>query len=183
MNLFRSHIDLAHDFWKKVLQPGDIAIDATCGNGNDSLFLAQLIAPTGQLHCIDLQKEAIENTRSKLKFFLSNTHFYHGSHIVLPPVSPKIIVYNLGYLPGSDKSVTTMTASTLASIENALQIIRPGGLISITCYPGHSEGAVEEKSISNFVSSISKNKYTSTSIEWKNRLKSPSLIFIQRTCN
>lgn len=41
--------------WAQVLQPGDVAVDATCGNGHDSLFMAQCIGSTGHLHAVDLQ--------------------------------------------------------------------------------------------------------------------------------
>ena len=179
MELFRSHIELAHDFWKKILKPGDCAIDATCGNGHDSLFITQLIGPDGELHCIDVQKSAIANTKAKINFPIDRLHFHLGSHEILPPVSPKLIVYNLGYLPGGDKSLTTLTKTTLKSVQNALEIIQPGGLISITCYPGHPEGKVEQEALLQYVSEISNINYTVSTINCANRPFSPSLIFIE----
>ncbi len=183
MTLFRSHIKIAHDFWKKILTAGDCAIDATCGNGHDSLFIAELIGPEGKLHCIDVQESAIENTRAELKYLIDMSHFHLGSHEILPPVSPKLIVYNLGYLPGADKSLTTMTNTTLKSVQNALEIIQPGGLISITCYPGHPEGKTEQEALFQFVSEISNIKYIVSTINWVNRPFSPSLIFIESKIN
>ncbi|GAB5411935.1 MAG: class I SAM-dependent methyltransferase [Chlamydiales bacterium] len=183
MTLFRSHIKIAHDFWKKILTAGDCAIDATCGNGHDSLFIAELIGPEGELHCIDVQEAAIECTRTELKYFIDITRFHLGSHVTLPSVSPKLIVYNLGYLPGADKSLTTMTDTTLKSVQNALEIIQPGGLISITCYPGHPEGKIEQEALFQFVSEISNINYIVSTINWTNRPFSPSLIFIESKIN
>ncbi len=180
--LFQSHLDLAHHFWKRLLKPGDAAIDATCGNGHDSLLLAELIQG-GELHCIDIQRQAIETTRQKLKIFIGSVYFHHGSHAVLPEVSPKIIVYNLGYLPGGDKNKTTQTESTLSSLKQAARILAPGGLISITCYPGHEEGAREKEALLPILSAFSKKEFAITTFRWENRKKSPSLVFIQKNCN
>ena len=142
--LFKDHIQLAHHYWNLFLQSGDTVIDSTCGNGHDSLFLAKKIltdSKTGKLYLIDLQETAILNTEKLLNAHLSSeqmqhVHFLHASHAIFPdsifPSSVSLIVYNLGYLPGGDKSFTTSTTSTLESIKNATSLIKPGGVISIT---------------------------------------------------
>src|SRR5690348_2163625 len=76
--LFQTAVDLAHSFWKQLIQPGDIAIDATAGNGYDSLFLTTL--PLSELHVFDVQKEAIEATKKRLEGATLSLHFHHLSH-------------------------------------------------------------------------------------------------------
>lgn len=142
-----SHIHTAHALWRAHLKPRDTAIDATCGNGHDALVLAPLV---GTLLCIDKQPEAIEATKKRLGP-LPHVSYQLGSHAELPAISPQLIVYNLGYLPGGDKSITTKTESTLVSIRRALEILAPGGMISITCYPGHPEGARETEQVECFI--------------------------------
>lgn len=170
--LFRSHLDLAHDYWRRLIQPGDVVIDATCGNGHDTEYLATL---TDQVYGIDIQLEAIEKTRARVP----TAHLIHGSHSTFPNVSPKLIVYNLGYLPSGDKSLTTLVDSTLESVQNGLKILSPGGALSITCYPGHPEGAVEEEALLAWSRTLDPKKYAVCFHQWLNRNKSPSLLFIQ----
>lgn len=190
-SLFKSHINLAHRYWRELLVPGDIVIDATCGNGKDSLCLAQLAIKnnTGQLYCLDVQAQAIESTQNYLKKHLAEEDylricFMHGCHSAFPqnikPKTVKLIVYNLGYLPSGNKELTTQTTTTLLSIQNALDLIIPGGMISITCYPGHAEGAIEEINLLKFAASLSPQIWSCCHHKWVNRMNSPSLLLLQK---
>lgn len=125
------------------MQPKDTVIDATCGNGKDTEVLAALV-PEGHVWSMDIQKNALERARQRIS--AKNVTFLCQSHADFPLVSsPKLIVYNLGYLPGGDKTITTMAETTLASVQKALDLVCPGGAVSIMCYPGHPEGAREQK--------------------------------------
>lgn len=189
--LFQSHLDLAHHYWQLLLSPGDIAIDATCGNGHDTLKLAQLILQpeAGKLYACDIQAPAIETTRHYLLSHLSpqqfnRTEFILGCHSQFPPSIQsgvvKLVVYNLGYLPGSIKEFTTLVATTLKSIEQAQELLMPGGAISITCYPGHPEGAAEEEALLAYVSQLSPMEWSCCHHRWLNRRQSPSLLLLQK---
>lgn len=184
--LFQKPLHLAHHLWDLLLKEGDIVIDATCGNGKDSLVLASLLEKKGgtSLICIDIQEKALSNTESLLKekipSFFSKIQFILGSHETLPLSVPKLIVYNLGYLPGGDKTFTTQTSSTLASIQNGLSLLPPGGALSITCYPGHPEGRSEQEALLVFLSSLYPAEFSVTSCFWSNRNASPSFIFVQK---
>jgi len=181
-----SHLKLAHQYWESFLQSGDFAIDATCGNGHDSLALAKLVE--GHLLCIDVQKRALERTKEHLKknlpsFQFKNIIYHLGCHSALPSLieSPRLIVYNLGYLPGSDKQVVTETESTLNSLRASLNALKPGGALSITCYSGHKKGEKEEKAVLSFAKSLSKKDFQVCHHQWINRLNSPSLLLIQKS--
>lgn len=187
--LFNTPIDLAHNLWKNLLQDGDGVIDATCGNGKDSLVLSKLLQEKKETHlvCMDIQQEALNNTKLLLEktfpTFLPFTEFHLGSHEKLhTPKTGKIklIVYNLGYLPGGNKSLTTRVSSTLASIKDGLGILSSGGLISITCYPGHEEGAREESALIDFLSSLDPKDWSASYFQFQNRKTSPSLLLIQK---
>lgn len=189
--LFHSHIDLAHKHWKSLIEHGDTVIDATCGNGHDTLVLAKLALTSnaGQLFALDLQQEAINATNEMLLSKLSREiyeriYFIQGCHSRFPdnvaPNSVKLIAYNLGYLPGGDKSKTTQTETTLESIQQAQKLILDGGLISITCYPGHEEGKREEEQILNFSTKLDPKKWSCCHHRWSNRSNAPSLLLIQK---
>lgn len=188
--LFNTPIDLAHHFWKSLLKEGDLVVDATCGNGKDSLKLATYLEnkKNTALICMDIQEKALQNTKALLleqaPDFFPFVQFQLGSHenLALPENSKlKLVVYNLGYLPGGDKSFTTQTHSTLISVQKALELLSPGGVLSLTCYPGHQEGAKEEKALQNFTSSLDPKIWSASTFSWNNRMASPSLLFIQKS--
>ena len=144
--MFSSHLTFAHSLWREQLHPGSSAIDATCGNGYDSLFLLQ--CGLSHLYCLDIQREALEMTKGRLAEF-KNFSLHRVCHSTFPMVEKPVdlIVYNLGYLPGGDKGLTTRTETTLLSIESGLKLLTKRGLISVMVYPGHREGKREEESL------------------------------------
>lgn len=190
-SLFQSHLDLAHNYWTKLVRPGNWVIDATCGNGHDTLFLAQLALSShspGLVIAMDKQLPAIENTRQRLSSTLPSSllpqvqllHQCHSTFPTLPSQSISLIVYNLGYLPKGDKAFTTMTETTGASVRAALDLISPGGAISISCYPGHTEGKVEEDWLLQFGANLDPREWSCCHHRWLNRQSAPSLLLIQR---
>ncbi|MDN3506542.1 MAG: class I SAM-dependent methyltransferase [Simkaniaceae bacterium] len=174
-----SHIALAHSYWQNHVQKDTWAIDATCGNGKDTSFLAQIC--TGVIS-IDIQEKALESARQEAG---ENVSFFCQSHEEFPsqayekPIS--LIVYNLGYLPGGDKGLTTLTSSTLKSLNRAMEILLPGGLISITCYPGHPEGANEEEALLTFAKGLDPKNWSACHHRWLNRNKAPSLLLLEKS--
>ena len=180
---------MAHAYWAKHLQPTDTAIDATCGNGNDTLFLSQLLLknPESLVIGLDVQTAAIANTDALLQKSLSPDQMKrvllhrlcHSEIQTIPvPQPPRLIVYNLGYLPRGDKSFTTQTPSTLKSIQQSLEMIAFDGAVSITCYPGHEEGEKEERAILAFLEKPPSHRWNVCYHKWLNRLRAPSLIWI-----
>jgi len=183
------HLLLAQNYWKVILKQGDNVVDMTCGNGYDALFLAKLAltADCGSLLCFDMQKKAIEGTKKLLldnleEKVLSRVNLRCESHVnvlkyLVRPV--KLIVYNLGYLPGGDKSITTMADSTLNSVNMILPVIEEDkGFISVVVYPGHKEGQKEEQVLLKFLASLDKKKWNICYHCWINHLNAPSLFWI-----
>jgi predicted methyltransferase len=189
--LFQSHLDLAHYYWQQLVRSGDTVIDATCGNGHDTLILSkQALSPgAGKVHAYDIQPEAIETTRMRLAEQLdpelrARVALHCSSHVSfssdIPPQSVQLIVYNLGYLPGGDKRITTTTECTLKSLDHAMKLLRPGGLISVTLYPGHAEGAIEAQAIVNYCQGLEATHWSVCLHQWANRRTAPQLLLLQR---
>ncbi len=178
--LFHSAIDLAHGYWKRLLQPGDWAIDATCGTGRDSLALAQALQGGGLIG-IDIQEEALVQTRALTQPH-PNVHLFHQSHETFPEMAYqhpiRVIVYNLGYLPRGNKELTTQVESTLASVKEASRLLMSGGALSITCYPGHPEGGRELEALLEALSTFS--TWNICHHTFCNRHLAPSLILAQQ---
>lgn len=171
--IFSPHLALARSYWKGHLKPNDLAIDATCGNGHDTLLLSELCHVIG----LDIQPEAI----AKTNLLVPKAVLHRLSHAEIDriplPYPPRLVVYNLGYLPGGNKSMTTMTETTLISVNKSLEILSNDGALSITCYPGHEEGAREEKALIEWAAALP-SKWSVCHHKWLNRHRSPSLIWI-----
>lgn len=154
MNMFPPRpTELLHTLLKGHITPGDLAIDATAGNGHDTCFLAEAVGPSGKVIAIDIQEQAITSTRFRLQQsgLLDRTSLHHGSHADLVEIAgggiPSVIVFNLGYLPGGDHSVITRTEGTLAALAASVQILGPGGMLAVVCYPGHPGGDEESAAV------------------------------------
>lgn len=180
------HTHLAHLIWKDFLKPGMTVIDATAGNGNDTLFLAKhvLTPRSGEVHAFDIQEEAISNTKARLEKnltpdLLERISLHQASHETFPTsIKPSLIVYNLGYLPGGDLTKTTLTKTTITSCNNALEILLPGGLLSITIYPGHHEGFNEKSALFEWLKE--KNPFQVFYHQEINKPNHPSLITLRK---
>lgn len=188
--LFQSPVDLAHFYWMHLLKDGDIVIDATCGNGHDTLKIASFSVSLQNLFAFDIQEEAIQNTTLLLKKHLSPKKqeqiiLEKRCHSTFPSSMEKetirLIIYNLGYLPGGDKTKTTLESSTLESIQEGQKLLQPGGMISVTCYPGHLEGEKEQEKILSYTSTLCPQDWSCCHHTWMNRKKSPTLLLIQKS--
>lgn len=176
------HLALSKIYWKNLLKSDDNVIDATCGRGKDSLFLAKILKK-GKLFCFDIQKEAIDSSYLLLKrenIDLKRIYFYNQSHVYFSKIPDKIklIVYNLGYLPGGKKFITTERSTTLKSIKNSLSLVERKGAVSITCYPKHQAGEKETLAILGYLRSVARD-YFITIHRGKSPL-SPLFIWIEK---
>jgi len=168
--------------WSQIIDRQSIAVDCTAGNGHDAAFLASL-GPQ-RLYCFDIQDEAIHATREKLQTFDCSATIEKRCHSHFPDAIQKetvtLFVYNLGYLPGKDKTITTRAATTMESLLKACSLLKRGGLISITCYPGHLEGAEEERTIYEWGHSLDPADWCLTIHQFRNRKQSPSVLMLQK---
>ena len=148
--------DHVHQILENSLSAGDTAIDATAGNGHDALKMATLVSSDGRLIAIDLQDAAIRSTRERLQAanVVAQSEFLMGDHAevlqtLLPMLADQVsvITFNLGYLPGSDKSVQTTATATLTALDAARHLLKPRGLLLVTAYRGHPGGAEEAESV------------------------------------
>ena len=162
--LLRSARFIAADILEKALKPGDTVIDATMGNGHDTLFLCQLVGEAGKVIAFDVQQAAVESTRKRLeeagvasRAQLHCLGHQHMAEVVQGPVDG--VVFNLGWLPGGDKSVTTLLETTLPAVRSALSLIRPLGICIICCYPGHAEGDRERENLMDMLSQLPPQQY------------------------
>lgn len=143
----------------EVLSLGDIAIDATAGKGRDTAFLAQSVGPTGCVHSFDIQPEAIHSTRNLLEAsgLINQVTLHERSHAELSTALPEshrgkisVVLFNLGYLPGSDQKIITKPESTSTALQSALRELKSGGRLICVAYTGHPGGKEESDVVDKF---------------------------------
>lgn len=187
--------ELAHSTISPWLKSGGVVIDATAGNGHDSLFLAQQIGANGTLLSIDIQPSAIESTKKLLESssIQAKTYYINASHDDLDSITEKylseeersnisLVYYNLGYLPGGNKEFTTTREITLTSIRKALALLSRGGVLVIVMYPGHNEGSKEKEELLTYTKTLLDKEYTVVHLGYVNKSESsPSILVIGKS--
>ncbi|MDZ4993194.1 rRNA methylase [Clostridium perfringens] len=171
--------NLYHNIITSFIEDKNVAIDATLGNGHDCDFLSELFE---KVYAFDIQDEAVNSYKSKNKEKVEVILDSHENfELYIKEENVDCIVYNLGYLPGNNKEVTTVAHSTLKSIEIGLDLLGANGLMIIALYSGHEEGKIEKQAVLDFTSTLPKNKYGVLYTEFTNRAKSaPSLVVIEK---
>ncbi len=156
-------LTLHKQFLTPHLKAGGVAVDFTMGNGHDTLWLSRQMGENGRVYAFDIQEQAIQSTKALLEKENApqNYTLIHDSHAnVKDYVKEKICVgmFNLGFLPGGDKSITTLRESTKAAVMAALELLDADGGLLIAVYPGHEEGTLEGQMLFDELSAISRFK-------------------------
>jgi predicted methyltransferase len=160
-------LPFARSLLETACTSGDIVVDATIGNGHDTEFLAKLVGSNGHVFGFDIQEQALLMTSKRLKEQHLNhqvTLFQHGHEKVKENIPSHLhghvtgAIFNLGYLPGGDKSIVTKPVSTIDAIQQLLDIMTKEGIIVLVIYHGHPEGAEERDALIQFVKSLDQKK-------------------------
>jgi SAM-dependent methyltransferase len=161
----RGAVTLSHFYLRERVRPGDQVLDATCGNGLDTLLLAELVGEGGRVWAFDLQPRAIAATRELLEQQgrLSCVELIEAGHERLGefvPTGLTAAVFNLGYLPGGgDNPVITCPDSTVSALEQALQLLKPGGIMAVSLYTGHPGGPEEALAVESWGAALSPKNF------------------------
>lgn len=179
-------VPLSHFFLRERLKTGDYAVDATCGNGYDTLLLAQLVGQEGRVWAFDIQETALAATEDRLAGAgcLERVALVNGGHerlaeVVSAPV--KAVVFNLGFLPGAPRETVTSSETTLAALEQAAELLLPGGIITVAIYTGHPGGAVEGRAVEAWAAALPPGRFNVWLCRQGNRSEvAPYLLVVER---
>ena len=174
-------LQMAHAFLSEVITKEDIVVDATMGNGYDTLFLAQLAK---KVYAFDIQEQAIEQTTKRLaEAKLDNVELLLTGHenVAQYVESIKAAIFNLGYLPSADKSVITQPHTTIQALEKLCHRLVIGGRIAVMIYYGHAGGDVERDAVLDFVSQLPQQEFTVALYKTINQINQPPfLVMIEK---
>lgn len=158
-HVIRKPTEIAGSWLREMIAEGDVAIDATAGNGHDTLFLAELVGDGGKVLAFDVQEAAIDSARRRVEeagfggraeFFLKS-HAEMGVHAEEGSVAA--VMFNLGYLPGADHGIAT-GGDTIVALEAAARLLKKGGALSVVCYPGHEGGDGEAEIVEKWMAGL-----------------------------
>ena len=177
---------LAADYMIRSIQAGDSVVDATMGNGKDTLFLCGLVGESGHVYAFDVQEEAVARTRERVADagYADRTTLLLAGHETMAvhvPSGIQAVMFNLGWLPGAEHVVTTKTDTTIEAVRAAVSLIAPGGIVTICVYPGHDEGARELSALLEYARLLNVREYNVAHHCFLNASsQTPQLILIQR---
>lgn len=175
-------LDFAHTLCARALAPGDVAVDATIGNGHDTLALAQAVGEDGRVHGFDVQAPAFEQTRDRLRAeaVADRVALHEAGHEEMERHVPAAahgtigaVAFNLGYLPGSSSALTTTPETTLPALDAALGLLRPGGVITAVLYTGHEGGAAEAEAVQTWAAGLPQERAEALSYRFINQTNAP----------
>lgn len=185
-NLFINAVEISKEISKAKIEEGDIVIDATMGNGNDTALLCELVGEEGKVYAFDIQKKAIESTKKRIKKlnFENRSELIHDGHENIDKYvdeKVKLIIYNLGYLPCEDHKITTKSDTTIKSVKKGLDLLDQNSVILIIIYPGHESGMLEKIAIEDFTEGINQKEFNVVNIKFTNQINNPpELICIEK---
>lgn len=177
---------LAHLMLRQSLKPGDVVVDATVGNGHDTLFLAKCVGPEGRVFGFDIQETALTEAAKRLDAH-SQVKLIHAGHEKLTEHLPTdepdqlaAIMFNLGYLPGGDKDIITHTETTLIALKQALTHLQVHGLVTLVLYSGHPGGEQEATALHVYVQNLPETYTVSQYARLNTKHPAPELLVIER---
>ena len=171
----------AHHALAEKIRAGAWVLDATAGNGHDTLFLARQVGSTGHVFSFDVQEEALQETRQRLvdakiqedRFTLILKSHAHMKEALPMEVLGRIeaVVFNLGFRPGGDKRMATECSSTVAALTSIPTLLAPGGVLTVVAYPGHASGKEEAEAVSRWMSALAPERFEVQNIRAINRMQ------------
>lgn len=180
---FPSVLSQAQQLVRDTLRAGEAAIDATAGNGVDTLFLARIVGPRGKVFAFDIQQEALDSARRRFAREQADDTMVEWllcSHAEMREAVPAAwhgrigaVMFNLGFLPGGNPAVITRKESTLAALEAGARLLRPGGVLVCVVYPGHPGGAEEAAAVEEWARNLPPGEFQTMKVQFLNPAQPP----------
>ncbi|XXQ68759.1 class I SAM-dependent methyltransferase [Neisseriaceae bacterium B1] len=176
-------LPFAHNALREYIRAGDTVIDATAGNGHDTLLLAQCVGETGRVLAFDIQAAALEATKARLAQhdLLARVQLIQAGHERMAEFVPHdvaAVVFNFGYLPRGDKAITTLPETSLQAVQSALDLLKIKGLLVAVLYDGHETGKQEKVRILDFLAQLPSHKFRVLQYGFLNRHNAPPMVVL-----
>jgi len=179
---FKNAVEIAKRIMDLTVKDGNIVLDCTVGNGNDTLHLAKLVGESGKVYGFDIQSIALNITKDRLieNELIDRVVLINDGHEKIDQYIHEqldFIIYNLGYLPKGNKTIITNASTTLESVKKALQLLKNNGLLLIVSYTGHEGGKEEFNTLFDFFKTLDQKKYSVIEFNFINQKNDPPILF------
>lgn len=181
----RNAVAFAQHILLPYVQQANCLVDATAGNGYDTLYLAKNSPVSAKVWAFDLQSLAIEATKKRLQAeaLAHKVTCLVESHENIGQVLPSneridVAMFNLGYLPTGNHHFTTKADTTIKALQNLMPYIGQNGIVSIAAYPGHEEGRREAQALHTFLAELDQKKYHVAKLQMLNQIHEPPVLFL-----
>lgn len=163
-----------------IQKPGLIAIDFTCGGGEDTAFLAGF-PQLQSIYSFDIQEAAISQARIRCQddriHYICDGHQNFDQYVDAFDIG----IFNFGYFPMGDYNLTTLLETSKTAVEKALERMHRKGLLVLVVYPGHEEGRKEADYFESMCAQLDPSAYLIMKIQMTNRPTSPYILAIEKT--
>ncbi len=181
----RNTLSMIHAFLRRHVQPGALCIDATAGRGRDTALLCALAGTEGRVLAFDIQQCALDQTEALLAAEGLRAELHLDSHAFMANYaaadSVDCIVFNFGRLPGGDPEIMTRPDSSVAAVDAALGLLKPGGVMALALYYGGANGYAERDALLEYLRGVDGSRYSVLCCDWRNRRNDPPIaVFIWR---
>ncbi|HOR86803.1 MAG TPA: class I SAM-dependent methyltransferase [Bacillota bacterium] len=178
--LLGNSLAISHELIGKAVKQGDIVVDATAGNGNDTLLLSRMVGDKGKVYSFDIQDCALINTENKLREAgapdcVKLIRDGHQNIDLYVPKGIKAVMFNLGYLPGGDHSIGTKAETTIKALEKSMELLMHGGIIMMVIYYGGDSGFEEKEALLEYIKTIDCRKYSVLMCDFVNQINCPPI--------
>lgn len=168
-----SAVQAAHILLLAKVRQSAVLLDATAGNGGDTLFLAENSSATARIFAFDIQQEALHHTYARLcaQGLERKVELILDNHAALDryiDCGIDAAIFNLGYLPGADHELTTIWESTAEALEKTLQKLTLNGILVVTAYPGHAAGQIEQQNLEEYLMKLPKASFVAAKYQMIN---------------
>ncbi len=182
-SILKNAVQISRQIISHAVGQGDTVVDATCGQGNDTLLLARLVGPTGSVYCFDIQEAALKATQILLEAenLADRVELIHDDHAQMKEyIHQKIhaAMFNLGYLPGGNHLITTKKETTIQAVDEILSMLVPGGVMTIVAYPGYQAGAEELQELRNHLYQVPQQLFDVIEITFLNQINQPPEVIV-----
>ncbi len=180
--MLKNAVELSHFYLKQFVKEGSFVVDATCGNGGDTLFLAELVGENGLVFGFDIQEDAINHTKKRLEDagVSDRVHLFLDGHENMESyLTDKIadaFVFNLGYLPKGDHSLHTKSDTTVLAIQTAIKHLKKEGIIAVSIYHGGDSGYEERDGVLSYLETLDKHNYNVIIHNYTNKPNDPPIL-------
>ncbi|MEO1768569.1 tRNA (mnm(5)s(2)U34)-methyltransferase [Candidatus Enterococcus ferrettii] len=179
--MLQTALRYSHTLLKEIIKPGDHVIDATMGNGNDTLFLAELVGNDGQVYAFDIQEQALTKTEEKLGALITRSSLFLAGHETIETTIAEsqpiqAAIFNLGYLPSSDKKIITLPDTTKQAMKAILKRLSSGGRMILVIYYGHDGGKQEKNAVLDYCTNLPQENYSVLTYQFINQKNNPPIL-------